>query len=853
MSANSVSSDIKLSILKTDSFERSSTLLEFDQIKAKLSSWTRTSQGRKAALALEASTSPFDIASKLQETTEARTLLDQKGGLEFGPDEDLDEWIRRVLLDGVLRGGELFSIGELVRVSRVNQNNLKTRVDLPLLNSIALNIPDLKLVETAIRACISPSGEILDGASDNLYQLRQETRNAYKQLNEFMDRSLRRGQRQGVLQESIITQRNSRLVLLIKTEYKSQVPGFVHDVSDSGATVFVEPMGAIELGNRWREALLSEQREEERILKDLSNLVAESGSELELTLSLLGRLDLAIAKGRCSIEWSGIAPNMFDDTVIGRSIKLVQARHPLISQNAVPISLTLGYPIVTDRTGPDETGSQGDEKSIYPNVMVITGPNAGGKTVALKTVGLFALMAHAGLHVPAQEATIPFLDGIYADIGDQQSIEESLSTFSSHISNLKWIMERVTNKSLVLIDELGTSTDPEEGSALGQAILSHFQTIGALAIATTHHRVIAAFAQEQTGMMNASVDLDPVTLEPTYRITMGLPGRSYAMTIATRLGLASQVVDQARSLIEPSQVVAEELIQDLQKERDVLNKLNIEAEETLVLVTKQRADMEHKLANLETIKESLVEEARAELQQQTATLINRLRRVERSIQNPHASSVGDLEIRLDKDLSSSDLSLETARMEVNEVRREVNAPEWGPISVARTGWQKDLVTGDKVYIRGIPRPVVVINPSGEDDQIEVSLGTMRAKVPIYQLEGLASGSQSNENIVAGSRREDDTFGRFSASEIEKNKLPKVSFDPEIDLRGQRVDQALDSVEDLLRHAVAQATSEIRVIHGKGTGVLRTAVREYLSDHPLVESNIPDPDNLGDGVTLVFLK
>ena len=804
-------------------------------------------------MALEASTSPLDIASRLQETTEARTLLDQNGGLEFGPDDDLEEWIRRVLLDGVLRGGELFSIAELVRVSRVNQNNLRTRVDLPLLNNISLDIPDLKLVETSIRACISPSGEILDGASDNLYQLRHDTRTAYKQLNEIMDRSLRRGQRRGVLQESIITQRNGRLVLLIKTECKSQVPGIVHDVSDSGATVFIEPMGAIELGNRWREALLSEQREEERILKDLSNLVAESGSELQLTLSLLGRLDLAIAKGRCSIQWSGIAPHMSVDPVIGRAIKLVQARHPLISQNAVPISLSLGDPIVTDRNSPEETCSHEEEKSIYPNVMVITGPNAGGKTVALKTVGLFALMAHAGLHVPAQEATIPFLDGIYSDIGDQQSIEESLSTFSSHVSNLKWIMGRVTNKSLVLIDELGTSTDPEEGSALGQAILSHFQTVGALAIATTHHRVIAAFAQEQTGMMNASVDLDPVTLEPTYRITMGLPGRSYAMTIATRLGLASQVVDQARLLMEPSHVVAEELIQDLQKERDVLNKLNIEAEETLAQVTRQREEVEHKLANLETIKESMVEEARAALQQQTAALINRLRRVERSIQNPNTVSVGDSEIRLDKHLASSDLSLETARIEVNEVRREVNSPEWGPIPLSRTGWQKDLVNGDRVYIRGIPRPVVVINPPGENDQIEVSLGTMRAKIPIYQLEGLASGSQSHENIIADSRRQSDNFGRFNASEIAKNKLPKVSFNPEIDLRGQRVDQALGNVEDLLRHAVAQATSEIRVIHGQGTGVLRTAVREYLTDHPLVEANMPDPDNVGDGVTLVFLK
>ena len=852
MSTDALGPDFNSDLLNISGFERSSALLEFDQIKVKLSSLTRTSQGRRAALGLGAATSPLEIASRLQETTEARTLIDQTGSLEFGPDEDLDEWIQRVLLDGVLRGGELFSIAELIKISRVNQTNLKTRVDLPLLNNIALDIPDLRPVETPIRACISPSGEVLDGASDNLYQLRQDTRVAYRQLNEIMDRGLRRGQRQGVLQEPIITQRNGRLVLLVKAECKSQVPGIVHDVSDSGATVFVEPMAAIELGNRWREALLSEQREEERILRDLSHLVAESGSDLQLTLSLLGKLDLAIAKGRCSIEWSGIAPRMIVDQVFGRAIKLVQARHPLISQDAVPISLSLGQPLVSEPYNQEETPIHNQDKSVYPNVMVITGPNAGGKTVALKTVGLFALMAHAGLHVPAQEAIFPILDGIYVDIGDQQSIEESLSTFSSHISNLKWIMERVTVKSLVLIDELGTSTDPEEGSALSEAILSHFQDVGALTIATTHHRVVAAYAQEQVGMMNASVDLDPVTLAPTYRITMGLPGRSYAMTIATRLGLASQVVDQARSLMAPSQLVAEELIQDLQKEREVLNRLNIEAEANLADAMKQREEVDHNLANLETIKENLVEEARNELQQETAELLNKLRRVERFIQQPTILNPGNPDVELDKGIDGNDLSIDEARLELNEVRRSINSPEWDPISLSRTGWQRDLVNGDRVYIRGIPRPVVVINPSGEDDHIEVSLGTMRAKIPIYQLEGLAPAGRS-ENSVLQMRSQSDNSGRAYESTASRNSLPKISFDPEIDLRGQRVHQALDKIEDLLRNGAAQDADEVRIIHGKGTGTLRTAVREYLSDHPLVKLAIPDPENSGDGVTLVFLK
>ena len=510
-------------------FEQAGTLLEFDQIRRRLASFTRTTRGGESALALEASASPLEIAIRQQETTEARMFLDQGGTLESGPGVDLSEYVQRSLLDGVLRGEELYPLAELARAARFDRSSLSRREELPLLAGLAGNLPDLQAMEGPIRSAISPAGEILDGASPALWQLRQESRAAYQQLNGVMERSLRRLQRQGLLQEPLITQRNGRLVLLVKTEMKSQAPGIVHDVSDSGATVFIEPMAAIELGNRWRETRLAEEREEERILRDLSAMVGDFGPDLQLTLDLLGRLDLAMAKGRCSLDWRAISPSMsLEDSLDGspeasteasggRRIKLVRARHPLISADPVPISLTLGE----SNPGSSAKKSEG----LQPiNVMIITGPNAGGKTVALKTVGLLALMAHAGLHVPAEEAEFPLLDGVYADIGDQQSIEQSLSTFSSHIQNLRSIMERVTSNSLVLVDELGTSTDPEEGSALAQAVLSHFQRRGVLMIATTHHRVVAAYAQDHDGMINASVDLDPQTLEPTYRITLGLPG-----------------------------------------------------------------------------------------------------------------------------------------------------------------------------------------------------------------------------------------------------------------------------------------------------------------------------------------
>ncbi len=342
------------------------------------------------------------------------------------------------MLDGVLRGGELHTIQELTAASRYNRGSLAHHEKLPLLAGIAENIPDLMAIEQALSSAISPAGELLDDASPALRQLRNDSRSAYGQLNDVMQRSLRRFQRRSLLQEPIITQRNGRLVLLIKAEMKSQTPGIVHDVSDSGATVFVEPMPAIDLGNRWRETKLAEEREEERILRHLSALVGESGDDFLLTLDLLARLDLALAKGRYSREFRATAPSIIDDDS-EYPLKLSAARHPLLSVNVVPISM--------------QTGGE------Y-RVLLITGPNAGGKTVALKTVGLLALMAHAGLHVPADEAQFPLFDGVYADIGDQQSIEQSLSTFSSHMQNLRSIMEHATARSLVLVDELGTSTDP---------------------------------------------------------------------------------------------------------------------------------------------------------------------------------------------------------------------------------------------------------------------------------------------------------------------------------------------------------------------------------------------------------
>ena len=826
-------------------FAQTINLLEFDQIQSHLAAFTRTVMGQEAARNLTPSRDILQIATRLQETSEARQFLEKDGSLEFGPGADLREYVQRAMLGGVLRGEELHAIQQLLRAAHYDHAALNRQEELPLLSGIATNIPDLRVLEQSIGSAISPAGEILDSASPTLRQLRQNTRAAYNQLNETMQRTLRRLQRQALVQEPLITQRNGRLVLLIKAEMKSQAHGIVHDVSDSGATVFIEPMAAIEPGNRWRENRLAEEREEERVLQELSSLVGQLGEDLQLSLDLVARLDVAMAKGRYSIDRRAIPPTVSPvtkapagqtppktpagetsspsaggDGIYGRILRLTAARHPLLSQRAVPISLELG----------------GDRP-----IMLITGPNAGGKTVALKTVGLLAMMAHAGLHVPAAEAEFPLFDGICVDIGDQQSIEQSLSTFSSHIQNLRSIMEQVTDSSLVLVDELGTSTDPEEGSALAEAILSYFLSRGVLLVATTHHRGVARFVQEQSGMVNASVDLDPQTLEPTYRVTLGLPGRSYALTIATRLGLVPEVIQQAQSLMAPSHQAAEDLLRELQSQRLVVEQLRQEAEAALAQARTQQAEVEARLASIEETRVELVEQARQELQDRISGLLAQLQQAERSLRQAREEERSrDALAQARRESPPPEQPLSGLRAELTEAQRQLSSSRWQPIEVRRVPWQERLRSGDRVFIRGIPRPVEVITPPDEEEQVEVLLGTMRAKIPVYQLERPAAA--------------DPEAARQGVFLQRPTRRPaRLGGQAEINLHGNRVEEALEKVEDLLNEASVQGVEKVRIIHGRGTGALRRAIREYLGNHPLVASASPDPGPSADGVTVAELR
>ncbi len=828
-------------------FNSGGRLLEFDKVLGQLSSYARTALGRQRVAELEPSDDLLEVATRQQETTEARRYIDDGGSLEFGPEQDITELVQRALLGGLLRGAELYAVRSFARAARFDRDELRERETLPLLSSLASNIPDLGHLDREIGAAISPAGEVLDYASPLLGRLRAESRQAQSRLNDIMERNLRRFQRAEVVQEPIITQRNGRMVLLIKTEMRYRVPGIVHDVSDSGASVFVEPMAAVDMGNRWREARMAEEREVERVLRQLSIRVGETAEDVLLALDIVARLDLDIAKARYSSTLRATPPVIEDvrdyphpdpslkgEGIHGdertplRNLRLSRARHPLLAGDVVPISLNL---------------------DSQRGVLLITGPNAGGKTVALKTVGLLAMMAHAGLHVPADEARFPGFDGIYADIGDQQSILESLSTFSSHITNLLGIMRRATGRSLVLVDELGTSTDPEEGAALATAILRHFQRMGVFLVGTTHQRGVARAVQEHPGMQNASVDLDPDTLAPTYQLTVGLPGRSYALTIAARLGMPQDIIDDASAGISPVEQATETLLRELQQERRTVEELKEEAESARLAAVGMRQQLEEQLGSVEATKMELVEEARRELQLRTSHLVDRLQRAERSL-DLAAARMAATSVGVTSGTSASPeppAEFREHRDELREVQQELDAADWRPIEVNRTPWHERLQSGDRVYVRGISQPVEVITPpdgapgSAQAQRVEVLLGTMRARIPVYQLQSLAEGHPAAAQHGVHLDRAEN-----------RPSVPRLP-DPEMDLRGLRVDEAVSRVETALNDAALDGVTLLRIIHGKGTGALRRGIREFLADHPLVQTATDGEGAGGDGVTVAHLR
>ena len=799
--------------------------LEFPQILLRLARHVSFSAGRKLVLALQPSPIFVTVRQRLQETREARLLLDTHGGLSLGGAHDVRSLARNATRGAVLQPPDLLDISSTLRAGKRVQRLLgRLRGQVPLLADIAARIEPCQPLADEIGRCISEQGEVNDHASAKLARLRREMRIAHERLQDKLNRILANPRNAPYLQDSLITQRGGRYVIPIKADFRGRIPGIVHDSSASGATLFIEPLSAVETTNRWRELQIEERKEVERILAELSALVADLADELAWTVEALADLDLVVAKGHYANELGATEPRLVafapnkrhpgtqrkpdsentdsDLQHPGSVLDLRQARHPLLEPGTVvPIDVHLG-----------------DEYFI----LVITGPNTGGKTVSLKTVGLMAAMAQSGLHLPVEDGSaISVFDGIYADIGDEQSIEQSLSTFSSHLTNIVQLLDRAGERGLVLLDELGAGTDPVEGSALARAILSHLLERRITTLVATHYSELKAYAHTTPGVENASVEFDLESLSPTYRMQIGLPGRSNAFAIAQRLGLSSEIVGPARALVSPEELRTESLLAEIQQ----AHREATAARDEVLLGQRRMAEQERqlaaRLAAIEGERSSILGEARAEARRELSAVREEIEVLR--------SEMSDSDSQSQSALGEAWLAQAQARLTEQE---ELVRPAPAPLRPEET-LSGEVKVGDTVWIRGLNTTGQVMAQEG--DTAEVQVGSFGVRVQCDELE----------------RRTPPEASAPESAVVQVGPQPAPSV--ELDLRGQRVEETLPQVDKYLDDAFLAGMPFVRIVHGKGTGALRQAVREQLRAHPLVKSHRSgERGEGGSGVTVAYL-
>jgi DNA mismatch repair protein MutS2 len=778
--------------------------LEFDKILARLERLCTSPLGRELARRLVPSSRFQEVVRRQRETAEARKLLSLRPGLSLASAADVRDLARQAAKGHVLGPQELREVATTLSLARTVRGLVGSlRELLPTLATIVDRVAEFTPLIREIERCIDERGQVTDEASPALRELRREVKRAHDRLIRHLEQIMSSPLGRQVLQEPIITMRGGRYVLPIRAEMRHQLPGIVHDVSASGATVFLEPLEVVEEANRWRELQLEEERETERVLQRLSALVGQQGPAILRALQALARLDLALAKARLADELGCPLPQPDGEPHWLRPrpslLRLVNARHPLLRGEVVPLSLHLG----------DEVGFR---------VLVITGPNTGGKTVALKTVGLLSLMAQAGLPVPADEQSVlPVFDGVYADIGDEQGIEQSLSTFSAHMGNIVGILRRLTSESLVLLDELGAGTEPTEGAALARALLLHLLERGCLVVATTHHGELKALAHATPGMMNASMEFDPQTLSPTFRLRMGMPGQSNALAIARRLGLPEPILEEASRSLSPAHREMERLLLDLEEERRKAQAERRAQEEARQQTESLRREMEAQLASIRQQRLRDLAEARRELTEMLAQARRRLQEVERLVSKAQRSRRAWRALARARRLLEEVESQEEA-LAAREAALRPPPPPVGP--------------GQVVWLRGISAPGTVLAGPQENGELEVQVGRLRLRVPLSEVERVEEGAPHGSPGV-------------------EVPTPPPAPPAELEIRGLTTDEALPLVERHLDLAFRAGLRQLRIVHGKGAGILRRAVRDLLASHPLVKSYRPgDPREGGEGVTIV---
>lgn len=797
--------------------EKSLKKLEFDKIRQMLAQRVSSSMGKELAMALQPETDPWVIERWQEETEEGFQMLVRQGEPPFGGIRDLRGLLQRSSVGGLLSMGELLMVADTARSIREIKNFGKRDEDTPprpRLDPLFDGLSGYHHLEREIERCILSEEEMDDHASEALSGIRRQMNIAQQRVRSQLNEMIHSASYRTMLQDPVVTMRGGRFCLPVKAEFRASVKGMVHDQSATGSTVFVEPMAVVVLNNKVAELTAQEKEEIERILRRLSNMVREVQKELEADIGIMAQLDFIFAKSKLAYDMDGVKPR-FDSE---RRIDLPKARHPLIDpKKVVPIHIMLG----------------GDFTSL-----IITGPNTGGKTVSLKTLGLLCLMGQAGLHIPAGSgAVLTVVDQVFADIGDEQSIEQSLSTFSSHMVNIVEILKKVTDQSLVLFDELGAGTDPVEGAALANAILEHLRRRRILTAATTHYSELKVYALSTAGVENASCEFDVETLKPTYRLLIGVPGKSNAFAISSRLGLPKEVIEEAKEFLESNDIQFEEMMSELEmrrrqaeEEQDKIRSLRMEI---TALQKKERAAEEKLAEKQEKILKAAREEAREILRKAKAEADESIQAIQRAIREG-----AHVDMRM---------------LEENRTRLRKGAKEMEKDLAASADRRKSsvdpklLVRGTKVRLGTLDQECIVLSPPDSRGAMVVQAGILQMNVRAADITAIVPEKDERPKSAVRPKEQDrgvraGSFGKSATVSVE------------VDLRGMNAEEALGTLDKYLDDAYLAGLEKVTVIHGKGTGVLRREVQQFLKRRPQVKSYRLGSYGEGEsGVTIVELK
>ena len=790
---------------------RSLLSLEFDKIREMLALHATTEGAKGMAMTLSPTDDIDNVLRRLKKTTDAKRLCENKGMPSFSGVRDISEACDRAGKGASLNTRELLDVALVLKTARglidyCYGNHLFDTVLDEIFDRL---IPNRSLEDKIYRSIISEE-LISDDASPALANIRRQIRNTNNRIKDSLQRYVQGGSHSKFLQENIVTQRNGRYVVPVKIEHKNDVKGLIHDTSASGATIFVEPMQVVEANNELRVLQSKEEHEIERILAALSASVAEYSDAIWLDYLNINELAFTFACAQLSISMNATSPTIVSERVID----LKRARHPLIDKDkVVPINVSVGYGYDT---------------------MIITGPNTGGKTVTLKTLGLFVLMAQSGLHIPADDgSSLCVFENILVDIGDEQSIEQSLSTFSSHMVNIVSFMGDVSDKSLVLFDELGVGTDPIEGAALAVSIIEDVREKGAMCAATTHYAELKAYALDTEGVCNASCEFDVETLKPTYKLCIGTPGKSNAFAISSKLGLSDHIIERAKDHISSDNRKFEDIIGQLEKSR--------------VEMEKQRAEVEEMRADYERFKASAEKEIKRKLDESTRELEKAKQKANSMVQSAKLSSDFILE-QMEKVKKARDS--EKLGSEIIEARRAVrdyikkNEDSYNPVEEKKDEkyvLPRALKRGDEVTIMSLGSNATLLEDPDKSGNVRVQAGILQTRVNIKDLKLI----ENTPTVTSGDKKV-----KASSYTVQRS----TTFKDEIDLRGMNGDEAWFAVDKYLDEATLMGFSRVRLIHGKGTGALKNALWKFLRGDKRIASFRIGQFGEGDGgVTIVDLK